>query len=330
MSMVTAVLVLCGALGSAECELPEKSAGTALDQASIKGYAVLEGDEQFLRFAPIILVEHYEISYNHVGTPAARLDADGDEDIYIDPTHATYYLQEQPWETEHGKYKNLIYRVHFEESRPNNESTDGGRGKNVGLMLVVTLDEGGKPLFLNAVHTCGCFHALLPTSFLPNAAYPEDWNKEAMDIWGEHVPGMVKYPETFDTSVRPVLFLRTGSHRVTDLQVASLDSVRQRYEILPAEFKPVDALKHLKLGDHETSFFFEEGKKKGLVKGAYKRKESAMLGLLVGDTRVGQDRVFGGEKDVPRGFYTTINPLEKKESDMWDYAGFLELNGWKM
>jgi hypothetical protein len=87
---------------------------------------------------------------------------------------------------------------------------------------------------------------------------------------------------------------------------------------------------HLPLPDgRETAFFYEDGKNKGLVKGAYKRREALLLGLVTGDGRVGQDRVYGGKDDVPRGFYTSINPLKKGESDMWDYAAFLGQADWR-
>lgn len=317
-------------LGGASCPLPDARAGTALDLDSIKGFVVSEGDGLLARFAPVILVEDYEQTYNRVGAPAARLDEDGDEDIYVDPARPVYYTQVQEWQGEKGKYTNLIYRVHFEMSIGNPKSANGGKGYNVGLMTVVTLDEQQRPLLVNVVHTCGCFHAILPTTFLPAEDYPEGWSVESYSTYGETLPGLIKYPESFDKDVRPVLYLRGGSHRVVDIQLASIDSVREKYELFPATLEPVEALEHLKLGDGETSFFYTEGKNKGLVKGAIKKKESILLGAFIGDTRVGQDRKFGGEDEVPRGFYTTINPIKKDESDMWDYNAFLHQNGWKL
>lgn len=332
MTLSAIALLLAAAVGAAACELPEISAGTALDTATIEGFVVTEVEGEFAKFlpyAPVFLVEHAEETYNRIGTPSARLDRKGREEIYVDVAKATYYVEEIAWETETAKYTNLVYRVHFEESRPNTRSTDGGRGHNVGLMLVVTLGESGKPLYLNAVHTCACYHGILPTAFLPESAYPEHWDRERHDVWGEHLPGIVNYPADYDDSVRPVLYLRTGSHRVTDVQVASISSVRERFGLLPATMASMDTLKHLPLGDGETSFFFETGKNKGLVKGAYKRKESLLLGLWTGDTRVGQDRFYGSGDDIPRGFYTSINPAKKEASDMWDYERFLTQNGWK-
>jgi hypothetical protein len=316
--------------GGASCPLPDARAGTELNLDSIKGFVVTEGEELLTRFAPVILVEEYEQTYNRVGAPSARLDEDGDEDVYVDPARPVYYTQVQEWQTEKGKYTNLIYRAHFEMSLGNPKSTNGGKGYNVGLMTVVTIDENQHPVLVNVVHTCGCFHAILPTTFLSKDAYPDGWDVESYATYGETLPGLVKYPEGFDKDVRPVLYLRGGSHRAVDIQLASIDSVREKYELFNAALEPESALEHLKLGDGETSFYFTDGKNKGLVKGAIKKKESLLLGAIIGDTRVGQDRKFGSEEEVPRGFYTTINPAKKDESDMWDYAKFLRTNGWKL
>ena len=328
--MVTALTaLLLTALGSASCPLPDPRAGTALDYDSMKGFVVTQGDDDFVRFAPIVLVEDYEETYNRVGAPAARFQKNGNEEIYVDPATPTYYVEKIEWSSDTRHYTNLVYRVHFEMGKSNKNSRDGGRGDNVGLLMIVTLDEQGKPLWLNTVGSCGCFHAILPTTFLDASRYPDAWNTETYDVYGEHLPGLLKYPDTFDATIRPVVFLRDGSHRVADVQVASIDSVREHYELFDARTSPMESLKHLPLGNGETSFYYEDGDKKGLVKGAYKRGESLLLGAWIGDGRVGQDRIYGPEDELPRGFYTTIKPSEKDESDMWDYKAFLEQNGWK-
>lgn len=317
-------------LGGSACPLPDPRAGMALDFNSIEGFVLTEGDEEFLRFAPILLVEGYDQTYNRVGMPAARYDGHGDELVYVDPSAPVYYLQKITWKGERGTYTNLIYRTHFESSAGNDNSTNGGKGTNVGMLTIVTLNEAGQPLWVNTVGTCGCFHAVLPTSFLPAEAYPSDWNAEHFKVYGENLPGRLNYPADFDQTVRPVVYLRAGSHRVADVQVASMDSVKERYSLHDAKSAPMDSLKHLSLGDQkETSFYYEEGSKKGLVKGAFKKREAFLLSAVVGDSRVGQDRIYGPPEELPRGFYTTINPLEKSDSDMWDYKAFLEQNGWK-
>lgn len=321
--------MLIAHLGATSCPLPDPSAGTALDYTDMQGYVAMEGDPLFARFAPIILVENHTDTLNRVGTPAARYAADGSEEVYVDPSQPTYYVQQIEWKSDAHTYTNLVYRVHFEASKDNDLSRNGGKGENVGLLVVVTLNEDGKPCWINTVGTCGCFHAILPTSFLPEAAYPKGWDTKQQTVYGEHLPGLVAYPAEFDETVRPVVFVRKGSHRVADLQVASIDSVKEKYTLSAAAMAPIEQLKHLPLGDGETSFYYEEGDMKGLVKGAYKRGEALLLGAVMRDGRIGQDRIYASEDELPRGFYTTINPVKKEESDMWDYRAFLEQNGWK-
>jgi hypothetical protein len=222
-----------------------------------------------------------------------------------------------------------VYRVHFEASKDNGFSRNGGKGDNVGLLLVVTLNEEGQPCWFNAVGTCGCFHAILPTSFLPKSAYPEGWDTKLQAVYGEHLPGLMAYPADFDETVRPIVYVRSGSHRVADLQVASIDAVKEKFSLEAAKMSPIEQLRHLPLGEGETSFYYEDGDMKGLVKGAYKRGEALLLGAIMRDGRIGQDRIYASEEELPRGFYTTINPTKKEDSDMWDYRAFLEQNGWK-
>ena len=324
--MAVAAIAVCGGV---QCELPDESAGTELDYSAMSGFVLEDGDGLLAKYAPIILVEGYDKPYNRVGTPTARFDKQGEEEIFVDPAVPTYYTQIQEWKSETASYTNLIYRVHFERSKSNRKSADGGSGRNVGAIVVVTLNEENKPVFVNSVQTCGCFHAILPTTFTPASAYPDGWDTERYSVYGETLPGMMHYPEQFDAGIRPVMFLRDGNHRTADLLVASITSVRAKYQLVPAKYAPMEALKHLPLGDGETSFYYESGKNQGLVKGAYKRKEAILLGAWTGDGRIGQDRIYADDEELPRGFYTSIKRKEKDDSNMWDYAAFLELNGWK-
>lgn len=325
----TIVAAVIAVQGATQCLLPDPSAGTELDYSAMKGFVLEEGDPLIVRFAPIFLVEAYDKSYNRVGTPSARLGRKGEEEIYIDPGTPMYYVETLRWKSESASYTNLVYRVHFEMSKRNSKSRDGGKGRNVGAIVIVTLDEADNPVYVNSVQTCGCFHAVLPTAFTPTGAFPEGWDKDEFHVYGETLPGLMKYPENFGEDVRPVIFLRDGNHRTADMQVASIGSVRESYELIGAKVAPMESLKHLALGDGETSFYYEAGKNKGLVKGAFKRVEALLLGSKIGDNRVGQDRIYGPEDELPRGFYTTLNRSEKDISDMWDYDSFLALNGWK-
>ena len=221
MLAITACLV--AALGAASCPLPDPSAGTALAYDSMRGFVVAGGDDAFTTFAPIVLVENYAETYNRVGMPAARLQENGDEEIYVDPATPTFYVEKIEWASGTHRYTNLVYRVHFEMGKANKYSRDGGRGDNVGLLMIVTLDESGKPIWLNTVGSCGCFHAIVPTTFLPKSAYPASWNTETLNVYGEHLSGLLTFPEDFDAGVRPVVVVSAGSDRVAAVEVASID-----------------------------------------------------------------------------------------------------------
>ena len=322
-------MVVISLLGAEACTLPDPSAGTRMDYSDMRGY-YLDGDrtDRFVRYAPVFIVEEYSKSYNRIGTPAARYDAQEEEDIYVDSTQATYYTEVINWESSTHKYTNLIFRVHFEMSKKNKFSTDGGKGYNTGSMVIVTIDEKEEPVLVNVIQTCGCFHVLLPTNYLDDSALPEHWAMEEQTVYGEKLSGSLKYSETFSPDVHPVIFLRSANHRAAEIHAATLVSIKDKYPLTQADMMPMDALDHLKLGDGDTSFFHTEGKYKGLVKGAIKKKETFLLGVIVGDSRVGQDRRYGSPVEVPRGFYTSIKPGKQDASDMWDYPVFLQYEGW--
>jgi hypothetical protein len=323
------VFSLLAAVNAETCPLPDASAGTPLSLTDIMGFAAMDGDALFLRFAPIVLVENYSQTYNRIGKPSARHDKNGKEELYINPDTPVFYTQKETWEGDRGTYTNLIYRFHFEETLSDGKAASISTGKNTGLMVIVTLNAEERPLWLNLVHTCGCFHAIVPTNYLPESLYPVKWDIAMQTVYGEQLPGKIDFPETGGEDVHPVIFLRSGSHRVTDISAATMEAVQTGYELKPVAVEPMTALKHIPLGDGETSFYYESGRNKGLVKGAIKKKESVLFGAWMGDSRVGQDREFGTKEDTGRLFYTTLNPLKKQASDMSDYKGFLELNGWK-
>jgi hypothetical protein len=286
-----------------------------------------QGDELFDRFAPVFVTEHAEKPWNRIGTPSARQSGDDEEEVFVDPSRATVYLRRIPFESGGLRYTNLVYRVHFEQSPFTWVPFNAGAGRNVGLLAVVTLDAREHPVWVTTVHTCGCYHAVLPTNYLPRDAWPEDWDPEGLEVYGEQLPGLLAWPTDGDP-VRLVVKVRAGSHRVMDMAVVAEAEIREAYDGLPAESRPIAALDALPLGESTTSFFHESGRKRGLVKGAWKPLETLMFGWWIRDFYVGRDRRYGPRGDTQL-FYTTLNPARKERSDMWQFARFLELNGWK-
>jgi hypothetical protein len=291
---------------------------------------VLDGGEGLLqRFAPVFIIEHDEESFNKIGTPSARLSAGGKAEVFVDPAHATIYTSMEPFETARGHYTNLIYRIHFERNPFTLMPLNVGAGKNVGAIAVVTLNSNDEPVWVTTVQSCGCYHAIMPTDFLTQEAYPAAWNPEGFDVYGEHLPGLLKFKDSPADS-RLAISIRGGSHRCKGVAVERASTLSGGVSVVTATAADMETLKALPLPDGaETSFYHTEGRRKGLVKGAHKPLETALFGLWAWDHNVGQDREYGPKEEAGRRFYTTLFFKHKKESDMWHFARYLEHNGWK-
>ncbi|MCF6286288.1 MAG: hypothetical protein L3K26_14025, partial [Candidatus Hydrogenedentes bacterium] len=293
-------------------------------------YVFEGGDDLLSRFAPIFVVEHDEESFNKIGTPTATLRENGREKVRVDPSHPSIYTQVVPFATEKGQYTNLIYRIHFERSPASLIPLNVAAGKNMGAMAVITLNNEEKPVWLTTVQSCGCYHAIMPTDYLPEDAYPAGWNKDGFTVYGEQMPGVLGLKEKSDSDGRIVISIRSESHRCMGVAVRSESDVAADFPVIATPRADMEALKHLPLPDGgETSFYHTKGHRRGLVKGAWKPLETALFGLWSWDHNVGQDREYGAKEAVGHRFYTTLFFKRKKPSDMWDFAGYLRHNGWK-
>lgn len=291
---------------------------------------VRESDDTLLsRFAPVFLVEHNEKSYNRIGTPAARCAKHGKPEVYVSPESPTVYEQVLSFETDKGRYTNLVYRVHFERSPFTWKPFNAGAGKNIGAMVVITLDERQLPVLVTTVQSCGCYHAITPTNFLPEEAYPEDWAPAGAAVYGETLPGRLDYRSPLPEEERIIVTIRDGVHRIKNLEVRSLNETVRDFPAKTMNASPIAALKTLPFESGTTSFYYTKGAKRGLVRGARKPLETVLFGLVAGDAHVGQDREYGPKEEVGRRFYTTLRASQKKRSDMWNYADYLRYNGWK-
>lgn len=296
---------------------------------STTAYVYGEEDGILAEFAPVFLVEHDENSYNKIGTPSARHTETGREEIFIDSAVPTIYHQTRTFQTEKGEYTNLIYRVHFKRSPFTWSPFNASAGRHVGAMAVVTLDEDRRPVYLTTVQSCGCYHAITPTSFLDMDAYPDEWDVNGVTVYGEKLPGILEYPEPFTPDSRIVIVIRDGTHRTKDIRISRIEDLQAGTQVVPTQVVDIVALKSLTLGEETTSFYHTKGRKKGLVKGAHKPWETLLFGLWAWDANVGQDREYASKEVGGRRFYTTLSASKKKRSDMWDYEGYLKHNGWK-
>lgn len=291
-----------------------------------KAYLVSPADGLLERYAPIFVLQTWEETYNRIGAPAADLTAKGRERIYVDHSRPVLFAQTRSFATARGSYTNLIYRVHFERVPLPHLTV----GRNVGLLAVITLDNEMRPVLVTTVHTCGCYLAFVPTTYLSPDAYPEGWETGRQEVHGEILPGRLRYPEAFEPAYRPVIYVRDETHRVMDIGLVDEREAVWRYDVVPATVEPMEALDRLPVNGGTTSFFETGGRRKGFVKGAGKPLERLMISWWALDWRVGEDKKLTEAAEMNTVFYTSLKPWRRSTSDMWPFADFLAFWGWRL
>lgn len=282
------------------------------------------------RHAPVFIPEYPTAPYNRVGTPRAEIDDRGREHVHVDPGQATVYFRQRGFETANGAYTNLIYRVHFEQVPFSLAPFHITTGRNSGLFVIITLDDSNRPLLLTTVHTCGCYIAFVPTSYLPRSAWPANRDGGEQRVFGLRLPGVIDYPAEFDDDLRPLIFLKHGTHRVRDIGLARYSRLEQDHALTLAGLRPIEDLDHLSLGNGETtSFFHDSGFRRGYVKGASKPLELLFMSWWSLDLHVGVDKRYGDRDETGTVFYTSLKPWARSASDMWRFEEFLDYWGWK-
>ncbi len=290
-------------------------------------YVAIEHSNSLLaRYAPIFSLEDPTKSYNKIGTPAVREDKNGRPDVYIDPNKATIYAMEQKFKDSGGNYTNLIYRVHFEKT-PYKYLT---AGRNPGLIFIVTLNQKNQPLLVTTVHTCGCYLAIIPTSYLPKESYPENWSLGGQDVYGEHLPSFIDMKESVDAQHKYVFSIRSGTHRIMHLDLSTENDFASHADFVTAALKPMASLRELPFGGSKISFFETEGTRKGYVRNSHKPFERLLMSWWVMDWRIGEDKDLGPREETGTTFYTSLKFWAWKKSDLWNFANFLDYWGWKL
>ena len=286
-------------------------------------YIPEQGEQRLNSFAPVFLVEDYLTDFNRIGAVRAASDTE----LFVDPETPVFYAEERTFATDKGRYKNLLYRVHFQEVPSGFSPYYLTAGKNVGLIVVVTLGADEQPLLYTLVHTCGCYLAIIPTSFLPEEFWPTDWSRERQAVYGESLPSYLDLGNEWPVQRPVVIRIRPGTHRVMDVGLAEVDAAPQ--PSVPASLQPLNNLKTLPHGDDQlTSFYEESGSREGHVKGSYKSRERLWMSWWALAWKIGQDKYLGKDKDDGPVFYTSLKPWARDDSDMRDFAKFLQYWGW--
>lgn len=300
-------------------------------KSDLLAYFPQEYDQSRLsRFHPIFIVEKQHESYNRIGTPRAKLMNDGKELVYVDPGEATVYAEERLFETPTGTYTNLIYRIHFSETPFSLMPFQLGQGKNVGLIVIVTLNKFDEPILYTTVHTCGCYLAFIPTTYLAPEFYPPRWPVLSQIVYSEILPA------SLDPKLRGVhnsllaVMIRNASHRVMELWLTDTHSL-QKYKAASIKMQPLSSLENLPLAgtDQTTSFYETEGRRTGYVKHSQKTFEKLLMSWWAFDPLVGEDKKLGKTRTDPPIFYTSLKIWARDKSDMRDFPTFLNYWGWK-
>lgn len=287
-------------------------------------------DSLILQQTPFFLTHDSASTYNRIGRPSARIDDQGKEQIYMDTEHPVIYYLKRNFTTQKGHYTNLIYRVHFSKVPFSLIPFYLTAGKNVGLLVVITLDAAQRPVLVTTVGTCGCYLAIVPTSFLPRDALPLKWQDKPINVYGEILPSILNYTNIHNPKL--LIHIRPGVHRVMNLEIMDEREIRKSryFTIIPALLKPMHELELIPIDSGTTSFYYDKGVLKGHVKGSVKPWESIFLSLPSLDFFVGTDKIYGDRKETENPFYTSLKPWNRKASDMWDFVTFLKFWGWRL
>lgn len=287
-------------------------------------------DNPATHFAPVFLVYNYQNIYNRIGRPSAIYDECGREQIYVDAKVPVIYYKINRFKTGKGVYTNYIYRIHFPEIPFSLFPFHLTAGKNVGLMVFVTVNAKNRPILISTVHTCGCYVSIIPTCYLPSDALPENWKNSTLKVYGERLPWKLEYTKKKDARI--LVHLRPAVHRVMNLEV-----IEEPVLYHPNGFKrtvmkliQMETLDRISINGKTTSFYHKEGLLKGYVKGSQKFWESTLMSIFSMDFFVGMDKAYADSNLTGNPFYTSLKPWNRNSSDMWDFAAFLKFWGWRL
>jgi len=280
---------------------------------------------------PTFIIEKRNKPYNRIGTPKAALTENGEEEIYTDPQEATIYVEERKFKTADDTYTNLIYRSHFSETPYGLFPFQIGAGKNVGLFVIVTLNSSNKPVLYTSVHTCGCYLAFIPTTYLSREAYPPDWPEKEQVVYSETLPALLDPMDKTMNNPTLMILLRDASHRVKNVWLSDKSSLNH-FATNPVELHPITSLEHLLLkGSNQTTSFYEtSGNRIGYVKGSYKPLERLLMSWWTLNWKIGEDKKLSVDKTAPPIFFTSLKPWARNASDLREFPSFLHYWGWNL
>jgi len=304
---------------------------TISPQQTAKFYtAEIVKDDPVSRFSPVFLTYDHWNEFNRIGRPSAGYDDQGRVHIHVDTKVPVIYYKITHFTAGKGIYTNYVYRIHFPEVPFSLIPFHLTAGKNVGLMVIVTADIHNRPVLISTVHTCGCYVSIVPTSYLPRGAFPENWKERPLKVYGERLPCKLEYTDNPDQRI--LVHLRPGVHRVMNLELIENTELNGKgaLEKIVAQLLPMEKLDTISIDGKTTSFYYKEGLLKGHVKGSIKYWESIFISLFSLDLFVGMDKAYSDTELTGNPFYTSLKPWNRNSSNMWNFERFLQFWGWRL
>lgn len=281
-------------------------------------------------YAPVFLTYNYNDGSNRIGTPSAKYDKSGDEEIFVDSEKPSIYFMKKDFQTAKGKYTNYIYRIHFPGIPYSLIPFHLTAGKNVGLMIFVTVNSEGKPVLVCTAHTCGCYKSFTPTNYLPEDSLPDGYKNKPVKVYGERLPPFLDLSDTKNPAF--IFHLRPGVHRVSNIEVIDKNNMLpgKSLRLIDMSHSDMDDLEKIPINGKHTSFYHQSGILKGHVKGSVKPFELMFLSLISLDLFVGADKAYTAPEVYDNPFYTSLKIWNRNRSNMWNFPGFLEFWGWRL
>jgi len=289
---------------------------------------VAQGNAELTRYAPMIMHENDTEPFNQIGTPVVRSRKNGKPRIEINSATPTIYADKHAFTSVNGQeFTNYIYRIHFEKVPFSVTPFHVTAGRNGGLFIITTVDERGQPLLYTTVHTCGCYLAFVATQYMPVKAYPDNWPDDLQRVFGETLATKI---ELTGENRWPVITLRDGTHRVTNLDARNPAVLQRNHRVLRTPLRSLASLRQLPSENGPVSMFQTRGLREGYVRNIFKPFELLLISWWAFDLNVGVDKMYGDADVTGTRFYTSLKPWARKKSDMWNFAAFLDYWGWKL
>ncbi|MCK8515682.1 hypothetical protein M0534_04990 [Methylonatrum kenyense] len=123
-----------------------------------------ERDAIVAAFAPVIELER-DVAHNRIGTPVWT--GEGRPNVNTAQPRVFHAMDSVRFG---GQVLPRIYYVYWFNSRPKSNPLDILGGRLDGMILRLTLAEDGRPLLLESLHNCGCYHQYYPLQALQEHA----------------------------------------------------------------------------------------------------------------------------------------------------------------